>query len=105
AVPRCLRLSPETVRHLTPGGFASPTRLSTAGARRGHRSDLAILLSPSARERFPLSLTNKARDHGHDACLEYLGRIGPCIHHGGEIGVGPTGVGGPTVGKSLCEMA
>src|SRR5271166_2597571 len=52
AVPRCMRLLPESVRRLTPGGFASPTRHSTADARRGHRSDLAILLSPSARERF-----------------------------------------------------
>src|SRR5262249_50802977 len=50
AVPRCLRLPPESVRHLTSGGFASPTRHSIADARRGHRSDLAILLSPSACE-------------------------------------------------------
>src|SRR5262249_2564017 len=52
AVPRCWRLLPESVRQLKPGGFASPTRHTTADARRGHSPELAILLSLSARERF-----------------------------------------------------
>src|SRR5262249_40177285 len=52
ALPRRLRLFPEQHRHLTKG-LASPTIDATAGARRGYRFDVAILMSPSARERLP----------------------------------------------------
>ena len=57
ALPRCLRLLPEQHRHLTKG-LASPTIDATAGARRGYRFDVAVLMSPSARERLPIRKTN-----------------------------------------------
>jgi hypothetical protein len=74
AVPRCLRLLPESVRHRTPGDFASPTRHSTADARRGQSSDLTILLSPSARERFQ---RRKKRRAAEDREREGRLRCGP----------------------------
>src|SRR5262249_22072193 len=40
-----------SLKHLRPGGLASPASHSTAEARRHHRFDLSLRLPPSARDR------------------------------------------------------
>ena len=70
------RLLAESVGRLPPGGFASPTRHSTADARRGHRSDLAIFLSLSARERFLYPLPIKLLTMVTMPALSTSGRSG-----------------------------
>ena len=48
AVPRCLRLLPESLRHLPPGGLASPASHSTADAMYGRRSESLYFCHPRA---------------------------------------------------------
>jgi hypothetical protein len=54
-----LQLLPEEHRHVT-NGLAQPTMDFAADAKRGHNSDVAILLSPSTRERLPGNLYDHA---------------------------------------------
>src|SRR5262249_61585924 len=49
AVPRYVRPSTERLRHLAPGGWASPASHSTADARRGGRSNLLYFCPPRPR--------------------------------------------------------
>ena len=37
-------------------------------------------------------LGTRRLDHRHDASLQGLGQFGPCFDHGGQVGVGFTGV-------------
>jgi hypothetical protein len=63
AVPPCLRLLPEHDPHLA-NRLASPAIASTVDVRPGSSIDCALLMSTSARERFPGALPRRAHGVG-----------------------------------------
>ena len=63
-----------------------PQRLELVWADGGYTGKLS---PPGAARPAPGSGVSGTRglDHGHDAGLQGLGQLGPCIHHGGQVAV------------------
>ena len=87
-VSLCACLAPGTAApRVVTSGFEHQSNPSNHHCElRRERLSLFLRRGPS-HPRWGVSGTRRL-DHRHDAGLDRLGKIGPCIHHGGQVGVG-----------------